>query len=216
MSFGQFYLDFEGGERLSYAVTILLILVAQSLVASSLLPVCQENLWINTFNFSSMVFTMVALLETIIGFWLLARTAKKSYYGDSGEKASLAKSSSREQTSTNPRHDTVFQETSNGDVGDVEVYQPCSGIEDVVPGDDIVLSKSRELNNVIKQNWYQLKSRPQSQSEMKDKLRCLDRLFLVVVPMSYFLFLIIMFASNHSWEDPKIPSEPGKFAAWQY
>ena len=45
MSFGQFYLDFEGGERLSYSVTILLILVAQSFVASSLLPVSQEYLW---------------------------------------------------------------------------------------------------------------------------------------------------------------------------
>ena len=82
-------------------------------------------------NFSSMVFTMVVLLEAIIGFWLLA---KKSYYGDSGEKVSLAKSSSHKQTSTNPRHDKVFfQETSNGDEGDIEVYQPCSGTEDVVP-----------------------------------------------------------------------------------
>ena len=45
LSFGQFFLDFENGERLSYSVTILLILVTQSLVASSLLPVCQERLW---------------------------------------------------------------------------------------------------------------------------------------------------------------------------
>ena len=45
MSFAQFLLDFQGGERLSYSVTILLILVAQSLVATSFLPVCREALW---------------------------------------------------------------------------------------------------------------------------------------------------------------------------
>ena len=45
MSFAQFLLDLQGGDRLSYSVTILLILVAQSLVASSYLPVCRESLW---------------------------------------------------------------------------------------------------------------------------------------------------------------------------
>ena len=73
MSFGQFLLDIDSGERLSFGVTIVLIMVTQSVVVSSFLPLSQEKLWINQFNFNSMIFTMLPLLVTLSGCFLLRR-----------------------------------------------------------------------------------------------------------------------------------------------
>jgi hypothetical protein len=42
-------------------------MVTQSIAVSSLLPLCQEMLWINKMNFSSMVFTILALVSTLVG-----------------------------------------------------------------------------------------------------------------------------------------------------
>ena len=153
-----------------------------------------------------MLFTMIALLETIIGFWLLARKKGKTQIT----------SSPRQQTSTTTSRLEAIYEESNRDEGGEEVNQQCEDTKDFVAGDDIELTNRRQFNKSIKHHWNRLTSSPQSQSEFKAKLRSLDRLFLILVPVSYFLFLIIMFASNRSWEDPKIPGEPNKFAAWLY
>ena len=50
LSFGQFVLDQRLGERLGFAVSLLLVMVAQSILTAELIPRCEELLWVNTFT----------------------------------------------------------------------------------------------------------------------------------------------------------------------
>ena len=46
LSFGQFVLDQRLGERLGFAVSLLLVMVAQSILTAELIPRCEELLWV--------------------------------------------------------------------------------------------------------------------------------------------------------------------------
>ena len=68
----------------------------------------------------------------------------------------------------------------------------------------------------IKEDLTRLVSNARSATELEAKLNSLDRMFVVMFPLSYILFLIIMFTRNHAWEDAKVAEDPDRFAAWIY
>jgi len=70
ISFGQFSFKVSEGDRLSFSITIVLIIVTQSILTASLLPVCSELLWLNAFNLVSMLFTLFGIVESLILFLL--------------------------------------------------------------------------------------------------------------------------------------------------
>ena len=125
-----------------------------------------------------MAFTMIALLETIVGLWILAR-------------------SPNQEISASPSLESV-------------------GCGDTDPSSQLNKLKHSKFR-LIRQYWQRLKcKKTKSPSDVKEKLQMLDDLFLITVPTAYIIFVSVMFASNPSWEDPKVPGEPDKFAAWLY
>ena len=125
-----------------------------------------------------MGFTMIALLETIFGLWILGKVPKKDI-------------------PASPSLESV-------DCKNISPYQQFDA------------SKYNRFR-LIRQHWATLTSnKNQSPSDVVHKLKRLDGLFLVVIPTAYIIFVSVMFASNSSWEDPKVPGEPDKFATWLY
>ena len=77
LSFSPFWIDVRTGERLGYGVTILLAMVAVDIIASEMLPVCEEYLFIEAFVGGSVIFAFLALFETcLVVYW---------YYKDENE-----------------------------------------------------------------------------------------------------------------------------------
>ena len=71
MSLGQFVLDISSGERLAFGVTIVLITVTQAVTTSSLLPLCDEMLWMNAVAWWSTIFTVLPLIGSLFGNMLI-------------------------------------------------------------------------------------------------------------------------------------------------
>ena len=71
MSLGQFVLDISSGERLAFGVTIVLITVTQAVTTSSLLPLCDEMLWMNAVAWWSTIFTVLPLIGSLCGNMLI-------------------------------------------------------------------------------------------------------------------------------------------------
>jgi len=67
LSFGVFWLDCsQCGERLGFGITILLAVMVNTIVVQEVLPVCGETLWIEMFLLLNLVFTVVALFESLV------------------------------------------------------------------------------------------------------------------------------------------------------
>lgn len=68
ISFGQFVFEIHSSDRMGFAIMVVLIIVTQSIFTSTFLPVCNELLWMNAFNLVSMLFSLVATLESLTVF----------------------------------------------------------------------------------------------------------------------------------------------------
>jgi len=222
MSFGQFALDADAGERLSYGVTILLILVAQSIVTASFLPVCREMLWINTFNLVSMIFTLFGILETIIVFYITSTIMANN---KSGEK-STKKNDEADEMDSLVSYANQSQEgfdTKSDQQQDKMLVASDVEATDIETTFDIVKEKHRESTSVIDLGKNSDEGGQYSKSSSNSKNRCknnrfmrifsvrpkdtstlvrkLDIICLALLPLSYTIFLIIMFTWNEAWDD---------------
>jgi len=65
-SFIQFFMSPATGERLGFAITVILAVVATDIVASSLMPICNEQLWMGTVIQLCFMYSFLGLLETAI------------------------------------------------------------------------------------------------------------------------------------------------------
>ena len=70
LSFGVFLLDLRVGERLSYGLTVLLVIIAQDISTSTLLPITDKRLWVNTFVVASFYWVLITNLESVFVAWL--------------------------------------------------------------------------------------------------------------------------------------------------
>uniref|UniRef100_A0A6S8UK74 Uncharacterized protein n=1 Tax=Chaetoceros debilis TaxID=122233 RepID=A0A6S8UK74_9STRA len=240
LSFGQFFLDIGSGERLTFGVTIVLIMVTNGIVVSSLLPLCPEPLWINTINFASMVFTILCLLSTLAGLGIhnshsnvMIGSCKKSRNEDT-VKQSTASYARVEEDSTKDviDHDKDKLEQSAASYARVEE----DSIIDVIDVDNGVIETDDDLNDDNEE-----KKKPRTLCETDDDLNnddeekkkprtlwkwftipktqheiavALDRVFFFSLPILFLLFIIIMFTTEGRYED-EMDSE-GHYASWWY
>ena len=70
LSFGVFFLDLRVGERLTYGLTVLLVIIAQDISTSTLLPITDQRLWITTFLVGSFYWVLATNLESVFVAWL--------------------------------------------------------------------------------------------------------------------------------------------------
>ena len=240
MSFGQFLLDIDSGERLSFGVTIVLIMVTQSVVVSSLLPLCREHLWINIFNFWSIIFTILPLLVTLVGFFLLRKQNLTIHDRIKGENNNSGAGRSDEED----REFLIRKENNNNDASrsDEEVRESEEKQNEVLEegGNDDEIefetkNESIELNGDKRKNERQhLETKPSrmglSNQNLAQSIRviqskipssptqityAMDRTFFILLPSAYFLFITIQFTLIFERKDPNI-GEDGKYIPWSY
>lgn len=127
LAFGVFFLDLRLGERLSYGLTVLLVIIAQDIATASLLPITDKQLWINTFVEGSFYWVLITNLESVFVAWLY-------YLGDDNDDQICTKTKSKEET----------QETksANGDVDDEEdtksnLISSRVAVKPMLQGDDV-------------------------------------------------------------------------------
>jgi len=70
ISFEQFFFNSGSGERVTFGTSVLLVLVAQSIVTSDMLPRCKERIWMNDFSFSCQFFVLAGVFEALILYCL--------------------------------------------------------------------------------------------------------------------------------------------------
>ena len=181
MSFGQYAIDVETGERLAFSVTIVLITVTQSIVTAGYLPICNEMLWLNFFNLISMIFTFFGIIETLLVLWILA-IAKKSF-DDVKDKDEL---------------DGLVLHDEKVDP-DEEVNEGNKDLDETFEDIGKLSEKMEERKGMSKNKFVLLcTTRPQGPYDL---VRRLDLLCLIILPVLYILFVLIMFGTNSSWED---------------
>jgi len=74
LSFFTFFLDLRVGERLGFAMALALVVVAQQIITSDMLPVSDERLWLGTFVAYSFFWVLYCVIQSIIvGFLFFIR-----------------------------------------------------------------------------------------------------------------------------------------------
>ncbi|CAJ1376545.1 unnamed protein product [Effrenium voratum] len=66
LSFGVFFMSHEVGERLSFGITLLLVVEVMKGTVATFVPVCGELLWIDLFMVVNTLFCCSSLLETML------------------------------------------------------------------------------------------------------------------------------------------------------
>jgi len=70
VSFFQFFYEPSSGERVSFSINLLFVIVANSIVTSSFLPICRESLWLNTLTIGCLFVVLLCTFETLILNWI--------------------------------------------------------------------------------------------------------------------------------------------------
>mmetsp|Transcript_54036 Transcript_54036/g.126832 ORF Transcript_54036/g.126832 Transcript_54036/m.126832 type:complete len:689 (-) Transcript_54036:31-2097(-) len=65
LSFGVFFMSHEVGERLSFGITLLLVVEVMKGTVATFVPVCGELLWIDLFMLINTIFCCLSLIETM-------------------------------------------------------------------------------------------------------------------------------------------------------
>jgi len=84
ISFGQFFHDATSGERVAFSLNALLIVVAQNIITASLLPSCEEKIWLNDLTVACQGFVLAGIFEALFLYSLVERKEKKSDNSESG------------------------------------------------------------------------------------------------------------------------------------
>eukprot|EP00555_Chaetoceros_dichaeta_P012004 CAMPEP_0198256736 /NCGR_PEP_ID=MMETSP1447-20131203/6561_1 /TAXON_ID=420782 /ORGANISM="Chaetoceros dichaeta, Strain CCMP1751" /LENGTH=533 /DNA_ID=CAMNT_0043943437 /DNA_START=86 /DNA_END=1687 /DNA_ORIENTATION=- len=84
ISFGQFFYSATSGERVAFSINALLIIVAQNIISSSLLPFCEEKIWLNSLTTTCQVFVLAGIFEALFLYSLVEKKQKKPF-DDNGE-----------------------------------------------------------------------------------------------------------------------------------
>jgi len=153
----------------------LLILVAQGIITTELLPICEETLWINDINRGCMYFTFAALVVSFVIGTLYARLENK----EASHKRRNAKASQTENETL--RHSCDMEISYN------EAKEKNGSGEDEA---DEKIRLNFEIATSYKILSYQ-------------KTRLLDKVLLVFCIVSYTVYLIIMFSMIHLFDDDK-------------
>ena len=189
LSFGLFLLDLQMGERLGYGISTVVIIVAQEIVTNEHIPISDETLWINLFIQISTYFTYAALLQSVIVAWI--------YFKFGSEKPSGTNPQSNSTNAIDGRQNSVVCENSP--------FQ-TSSTEQSVFTDNVSLEESTNKDRMgvgRQKNFLKIRS----EEEAQNAVRKLDSVCTVAFPLSYTIFLIVMFTvvlnsmsdENFSW-----------------
>jgi len=177
LSFGQLLMG-DSIERISFGVSLMLILVTQSIVTSSFLPTCQENLWMNMFNTVSMFVTLGTMFIS-----LLVCFGYKKEKLDMSKRAPIAPSTSYEGMNQN-------KSSFNGEPMETDKDEGIASLPEIDTEEPGALSWWNKCNN-----------RQPSRCSLMCVIGRLDKIAAITLPIAYSIFLIAMFATLNLWDD---------------
>lgn len=182
-------------------MTLLLVVIANAILTADILPVCQERIWIITLTTGSMYWALLALCESILVAYLFFRD----------------RSDSSEETRNDDKNDGNISSDSEGpksrDQDDAEIQIHCEhgNIDDERKqsnGDGRATGEPAERKP---RPFYRLKAAGRNvlgfpfvnptvhESSRMKTIRRLDRVSLILFPVSYIIFFSVMLARNKYW-----------------
>jgi hypothetical protein len=208
VSFGTFLLDLRVGERLSYGVSLAVVVVAQQIVTKDLIPVSDERLWIDRFVGWSFYWVIFGLVESVfIGYLFFIR--------DDFEREPVH----AEEAAGDKDAGHAFAELDEGN--EVAGDQPGSHLEQIPEDSTTPADKrngwepSRSLSFAnFRQTLRRTRSRRKESitSRKRDKkpgplpncfyhypLRRIDHFCFFSATITYIIFLICMFSTRSFW-----------------
>lgn len=187
MSFGQFALDESSGERIQFSITAVLITVAHGIVVAGFLPITNEVIWLNIFNFVSMLFTWLGIIETIIICWLYSKSKKDQVHDDSNlsvdEENCDELQEDKSNLSIDDETDEVVKILSSSVIKQQDLGDMTNNVEDRQRWKKFNPGK---IFAKLPKNWNEL-------------ILMIDFLCIISLPTLYTLFIIVMIATNHYW-----------------
>jgi hypothetical protein len=169
-------------------VSLLLVIIAQGILTAGLLPICSERLWIDQLTSKSLFWVVGALVESIFVAHLFFMETR-----DSERILHLASYSKRIPDEHAPSgyksQDGIQDEQSQGlEAIDEEEQEKDAEESGHLPSGTAAVSKMAS---------YALQN--QTDSWRRKAIKKLDRGCLVVFPVTYVIFVSIMFARNDKW-----------------
>jgi len=172
LSFGQFFYDPTSGERVSFSLNALLIVVAQNIVTSSLLPLCQERIWLNVLTVVCQFFVLAGVFESLFIYSLV----KKKINNDT----------------TVVHRDVASDERSRSSV-ESQLVEKNNHNEMFVAHSDA--TSVNRIGNSIRLHSQSLRKR------LLVIMLLVDSVAIYLFTVSFSLYIIIMYATMNNWDD---------------
>eukprot|EP00934_Nitzschia_sp_Nitz4_P007556 Nitzschia sp. Nitz4//scaffold240_size29840//23179//24423//NITZ4_008021-RA/size29840-augustus-gene-0.28-mRNA-1//1//CDS//3329543759//7546//frame0 len=209
VSFGTFLLDLRVGERLSYGMALALVVVAQQIVTSDLIPVSNERLWIDKYVGWSFYWVVAGLVESVcVGYFFF------KFHDTQESLKSLAENGSTTQTPGNHVNEAEHLDVSQ----DHEALPEGAAREphskntpyyskkriDETSGATLKLQciQERSSNGTPRRSTVEMSAASISITQWNCgliSLRRVDELCFVLTITTYTIFVIAMFVTVDRW-----------------
>jgi len=208
LSFGMFMLDVRVGERLAFGVSLLLVIVANGILTSGTLPVCKERLWVQALTRASTYFVFAAQIESIIIAYL--------FFADKNEEEEKHKNEEEEKHARENCKEEE-EDISPKDGGGRGSCEPAEQVGHSHGANDRTgRSREQSSNSFMvddehtkreeqqRRKKYQtlkqlLRGNVPSESWRLSVIRRLDRVSLILFPVTYIIFFSTMLARRYTW-----------------
>jgi len=213
VSFGIFLLDLRSKERVGFAMSILLVNVAQYIIAIEYIPISQDTLWLVNFIRCSTYWSFAALFETIFVSWLLFKAGThiddendKNFGNEESLTCFIKKDRISETSEEEEKEEEMFTATCENEeelasIEDSSCVAPCyiATTEEILPKKvkiarlPSLLLKTSE--NLIRPLFHM------TEKQRIERINKIDLFSIFLVPISYSIFVFIMLIDNSTFED---------------
>lgn len=197
VSFGLFLLDLRLGERIGFGISILLVNVAQDIITNEYIPISQENMWMVTFIQFSTFWIFAALFQSIFISWFYYKTGE--YIHDDSTSSQTKKpllSMRNNELLPKWNEDEVFKSTYETE----EELLESEGLS--VKGSDYVDFSDHSFREQGKKYgrthllhiinpFFRM-----TEEQRISWINAIDRFCMFLFPISYSIFVLIMFLTN--------------------
>jgi len=182
ISFGQFFFDPASGERISFVLNILLVVVAQTIITSDLLPLSREKLWLNELTTWSMFFVLAGVFEALLYYIAIGKQPKKIEQNLIVEKSA----SPTQNNAESPDYDLVSCVEAKSDYDSFSTEEVPKGKIGIGP--TLQPAFLGRTGKKLREKFLKI-------------MTLIDYVAKFVIPISFILYLIIMYATKKNWDD---------------
>ncbi|KAI2491041.1 acetylcholine-gated cation-selective channel [Fragilaria crotonensis] len=191
VSFGTYLLDLRVGERLSFGMALTLVIVAQQIVTSGLLPVSNAYLWIDKYVSWSFYWVIFGLVESVvIGYLFFIR--------EDLTEQSVAQPEDSQAPAANPEQHLVDNDDPDTpqESDPVALHEPDSSNIGQSP---VSTLKQRLRPATFSRRAWMPTLGCISNWAQNVPLRRIDHICFFLATITYTIFVIVMFSTVPTW-----------------